>query len=174
MLTFSAAAGGVSVSGGARRVSVFSKGKEDDVHLLAAPEEQPSGNTISWPGEYDVAGITLRGVGHEEGQQVSWLAVIDGVRCAFPSSPLRDWTDAEIEALGDVDILLLPAEEPKAAQKLIDEVDPRVLILIDGKNGKIHDDVVKHCGAQGKVTVAEYKQKGSFPAEGREVVVLSA
>jgi len=36
----------------------------------------------------------------------------------------------------------------------------------------VNPDVLKGAGAQGKEVVKEYKQKGSFPAEGRDVVVL--
>lgn len=174
MLTFSHLGGqGVRITGGAKPVSVYPpKINAADISLMPAPEEDQRENVVSWPGEYDYAGITIRGIGHSEGQQVSDVVEIDGVRCAFPSSPLQEWTDADIGKMGDVHILVLPAENPKVAQSLLEDVDPRLLILVPGKNGKLDPEVVKHCGGTGKAPVDEFKVKGTFSAEGREVMVF--
>lgn len=165
--------GGCRISGGARALSVYlPKPAANDLILLSTPEESHSKDTFSWPGEYDIAGVTLRGIGHGEGSQVSWLAVIDGVRIALPSRPLTEWTDHELEQIGDVHVLVVPAEDAKKVQKLIDDIDPRVLILVEGDKG-FDPEVVKICGATGKEQVGDFKLKGSLPAEGREVVVLA-
>ncbi|MDD5623463.1 MAG: MBL fold metallo-hydrolase [Candidatus Peribacteraceae bacterium] len=147
---------------------------EDTLTLLSHPEEEPSKNTISWPGEYDIGGIFVRGLGHEEGAQVSFIVEGDGVRMAFLSTPLHMLNDHELELIGDVDILCIPAEDSKTVQTLIDGIDPRVLIPLAGKDAKNFAEVLKVCGAQGKEAVDEYKLKGSLPAEGREVVILKA
>lgn len=174
MLTFSSLGGqGIRITGGSKPVSVYPMKKtEGDVTILPAPEEEMTESTVSWPGEYDYAGITVRGIGHSDGQQISYLVDVDGTRCAFPSSPLQEWKDEDVEKLGDVHILVLPAESPKVAQTLLEDVDPRMLILVPGKNGKMDSEVVKHCGGQGKEAVSDVKVKGSFPAEGREVIVF--
>lgn len=174
MLTISYTGGSsFRISGGPKALSAYpEKIVAGDVTLLAAPEEEMSENTVSWPGEYDYAGITIRGIGQADGQQVSFFADVDGIRCALPSSPLQEWKDEDIEKLGDVHILVLPAENPKVAQKLLEDVDPRMLILIPGKSGKMDPEVVKHCGGTGKEIVDEVKIKGGFSAEGREVVVF--
>ena len=175
MLTFtSLGKTGIRIVGAGRNVSVFTEQAKEssDLLLLSSPEEEPKGDTISWPGEYDMTGITIRGIGHEEGQQVSYLAIVDGVRCAFLSVPLRDWSEAQLERLGDIDLLILPAQDGKIAQKLVDDIDPRILILTPDEKGKIDPDMLKSCGAQGKEHVKEFKLKGALPAEGREVVVF--
>ena len=141
--------------------------------LLPAPEEVPSKGNISWPGEYNLAGISIRGIGQKEGQQVSYVAEIDGVRCAFPSVPLEDWTDHQIEMIGDIDVFVVPQGDAKLVQKLIDEFDPRILLIVPDESGKFDPEILRTCGAQGKEHVSEYKLKGSLPAEGREVVVLA-
>lgn len=163
------------ITGSPRGVSVYSKKPlgEKDLLLISDPEDVPGKDILSWPGEYDVGGVTLRGIGHNEGKQVSWLAVVDGVRLAFPSTPLHDWTDEELQALGDVHVLVIPAEDAKKVQKLLEDLDPRILVLIEGEKG-IDSEVLKICGAVGKEQVSEYKIKGSLPAEGREVVVLAS
>lgn len=174
MLTFTHIEGSsLRVAGGDKDIVVFPKKDPggDVIRILSVPEEEPTPNVISWPGEYDRAGTTIHGIGQSEGQQVSFVVVEDGVRIAFPSSPLLDWSDSELEMLGDVHVLVLPAEDAKLCQKLLDEIDPRVLMLVPASDGSLHPDVLKACGAQGKEQVSEYKLKGS-PAEGREVVVF--
>lgn len=153
-------------------VSYPEKPVAGSLSLLSAPQEFPSREVVSWPGEYDVAGITVRGIGHLDGRAVSYLVEVDGVRIAFPFSPLAAWSDTEIEHLGDVHVLVLPAEDPKVCQTLLDEIDPRILIITPAHDGSMNQEMLKACGAVGKEHVAEYKLKGSFPQEGREVVVF--
>lgn len=176
MLTISSLGGSsLKVSGAGRTFVVFpDKPQKDTLNFLPSPEENPTPDTISWPGEYDVGGIVVRGIGHLEGQKVSYAINADDVRFAFPSSPLDDWHDEDIERLGDVDVLVLPAEDPKRCQTLLDEVDPRMLFIVPAADGTLHPDVLKLCGAADKEHVKEYKMKGSMPAEGREVLVFKA
>ncbi len=162
-------------SGGPMSFIVFpDKIQNGILNLLPSPQESPSREVISWPGEYDVAGITVKGIGQNEGQKVSYAVDTEDIRFAFPASPLEDWRDEDIERLGDVHVLVLPAEDPKKCQTLLDEVDPRVLFIVPASDGSLHPDVLKACGAADKEHVKEFKLKGSFGAEGREVVVFSA
>ncbi len=176
-LTFTTLGGtGVRISSSNSSVTVFPSssvaGGKDMLVLLSEPEETPSEGVISWPGEYNTSGVSVRGVGHGEGQQISYVASIDGIRCAFLSSPLQDWTDKQLEMVGDIDVLVLPAEGQKIAQKLIDEFDPRILILIPTDDNAAYSAIAKLVGVQPDSTMAEYKMKSTLPAEGREVVVL--
>jgi hypothetical protein len=177
MLTFTALGkGALRISGGNKPLVVFPGSRaevsdKDPIVILATPEEEPTAGTISWPGEYNEAGVSMRGIGHVDGQQVSYLAEVDGTRALFLSAPLQDWTDLQIQAVGDVDILVLPTGELKLVQKLVDEFDPRVLFYVPNGEGD-EGSILKAIGAQGE-HVSEYKLKGSFPAEGREVVVLT-
>ncbi len=175
MLQFTPAANGsCRITGGSRGISVYSPKPlgDKDLVLASVPAETPAGDMLSWPGEYDVAGVTLRGIGHDEGKQVSWIAVVDGMRIALPSRPLKEWNDAELQIAGDVHVMMVAAEDAKKVQKLLEDIDPRVLILLEGEKG-FDPEVMKACGAVGKEQVNEYKLKGSLPAEGREVVVLA-
>lgn len=174
MLTFSSLGGsGIRITGGAIVAAVFpEKPVAASINLLPVPEEGWQEGVVSWPGEYDYNGVTVRGIGQQDGQQVSYLVEADDVRCAFPSSPLQEWKDEDIERLGGVHILVLPAENPKVSQKLLEDVDPRMLILVPDAKGNMDPEVLKACGATGKEHVSEIKVKGSFPAEGREVVVF--
>ncbi len=174
MLLFRWTSAGLVCSGGPKSFAVFPQGVADaDFSFLSVPEEEPQEGRISWPGEYDMAGMAIRGIGLGEGQQVSYVVRLADVRCAFISPPLGDWMEGALEQLGSIDLLVLPGENAKAVQKFLDVVDPRLLFLIPLKNGVDHD-VLKICGAEGKERAAEYKLKGALPAEGREVVVFGA
>jgi hypothetical protein len=179
MLTFTSIGGIMfKCTGGVRPLVVFpakaSEYSKDGLTLLPSPEEEPSKSVISWPGEYDFGGLLIRGIGHKEGQQVSYVVEVDGVRCAFLSSPLQEWTDDQRELAGEVDVLTLPSDGVKLVQELVDEFDPRVLLLLPSEKGKVDADILRICGAQGKAPQKELKLKGQLPAEGREVIVLSA
>ena len=155
-------------------VSAFPKEADANamISLLGAPAEEVTKGTVSWPGEYDIGGVSIRGIGHDEGQRVSYVIDDGKVRIAFISSPLHDWSGKNLELLGDVDILCIPADDVKIAQKLIDEVDPRVLVPLPTKDEATFVELLKTVGAQEKEIEAEYKLKGGLPAEGREVVIL--
>lgn len=147
---------------------------EDTYTLLANPEEIPMKGTISWPGEYDFNSVSVRGLGHEQGRQVSYIVVNEGIRYAFLSTPLHTLSDFELGLIGDIDILAIPADDLKTVQSLVDTIDPRVLIPLHTGDDKVFQDVLKVFGAIGKEAVDEYKVKSSLPAEGREVVILKA
>jgi hypothetical protein len=174
MLTFTALSpSSIRVSGGASPITVFPDGDKvakDGITLIATPKDKEEGGSISWPGEYNQGGISIRGIGHEGGKQASYVADPDGVRCAFLSEPVLDWTDKQIETVGDIDVLVLPAADAKLVQKLVEEFDPRVLILLPGSEKGALGAVEKVIGV--KERTAEYKLKGALPAEGREVILL--
>lgn len=175
MITFQALSGpGLRILGGARAVCAYNPkaAEAKDLVLLSKPEENPKNDVLSWPGEYDRSGIAVKGIGQEEGQHVSFVCMIDDTRVAVVAAPVLDWSEKEIEKLGEVAVLVVPAQDAKKVQALVDEVDPRVLILVAGEGGKMENDVLKAVGALGKEQTDEYKLKG-LPAEGREVVILA-
>ncbi len=179
MLSFSSLGGPiVRLNAGKKTFIVFakqgSKVPENTLLFFGEPEDQPAKGTISWPGEYDIDGAAIRGIGHEEGNTVSYVIEIDGTRCAFIHSPLHDWTDFELEELGDVDVLCFPTDNPMIVQKIIDEIDPRVLIPLQTGTPDKHAECLKMCGAAGREAVDKFDIKGSLPQDVREVVVLEA
>lgn len=174
MLTFTHLDGSsVRVTGAGKAFVAFpAKPAKGEINLLSKPQEDFDQEMVCWPGEYDIAGVTIRGIGHDDGQQVSYAVEADGYRIAFPSTPLTEWTDSDLEKLGDIHVLVLPAEDAKKAFKLVEDIDPRLLIIVPGPDGKTDQELIKQCGAVGKEIVSDHKLKGSLPAEGREVVVF--
>ncbi|MBI2523630.1 hypothetical protein HYW11_00210 [Candidatus Peregrinibacteria bacterium] len=174
MLLFRWTSAGLVCSGSPKSFAVFPRSTvEADLTFLSVPEEEVREGRISWPGEYDIAGMAIRGIGQNEGQQVSYIVSLQDIRCAFLSSPLGEWSEEASAQLGNIDLLVLPGEHAKTIQKLLDAVDPRLLFLLPSKDG-IDREVLKVCGAEGKEHVTEYKLKGALPVEGREVVVFGA
>ena len=119
------------------------KSSKQDVDLVlhSNPDEAPADKTISWPGEYDIGGIAIRGIGHQEGKMVSFVIETPQARCAFPVTPLHQWTDYELEQMGNIDVLVIPADDVKLVQKLVDEIDPRlnagIRITTQGQGGQL-------------------------------------
>lgn len=151
---------------------VFPKKLKEGARMIAShPEEEYMKGVISWPGEYDFDGIFFKGIGQNEGSQVSYVSDIEGVRCAFVDAPVLEWGDSDIEKLGAVDVLTIVADKEKAVKALIETVDPRIIILLEGEHGDLLN-IVKALG-EGAETVSEIKiQSGSLPQDTRKVVVL--
>ncbi|TSC59291.1 MAG: hypothetical protein Greene041662_587 [Candidatus Peregrinibacteria bacterium Greene0416_62] len=139
--------------------------------FLSKPEETPTEHVISWPGEYDLNGVSIRGIGQDQGGHVSFVIEAEGVRIAILPAPLHDWTDHELGLLGDVAIMAVQGDDSKIAQKIIEEVDPRVIVPLASEKSTIND-VLRVIGAVGTAAVPEWKLKGGLPAEGRQVIVL--
>ncbi|PIQ76409.1 hypothetical protein COU78_06150 [Candidatus Peregrinibacteria bacterium CG10_big_fil_rev_8_21_14_0_10_49_24] len=175
MLVFSSPKGAsVRCEWGDKAVVVFPDKIEKANALLtlcAQPEEIPQEGIISWPGEFDIQNIAIRGIGQNEGGQVSYSVEMDDVRIGFLSAPLQEWQDHELELLGNIDVLVLPSNNPKLVQKLVDEIDPRIFIPVPNGDEATYAEILNVCGAQNQEAVSEYKVKG-LPVEGREVVVL--
>ncbi len=175
MITFSSVEGSAcSVKTDTATFEVFpAKVPKDTWCLLSHPEEELlNKQAINWPGEYDFEGVTVRAVGQEAGKQVSYACHTENIRIAFVDTPVLDWTDTEIEKLGDIDVLVIAADNPKKITPLIEAVDPRVIILFKVKGGDLAG-TAKTCGATSVQPVSEYKVKlSSLPQDSRQVVVL--
>ena len=174
MINFTPIAGGCKVQSGTAMFHVFpAKAEKDSWTLFSHPEETLENKKwISWPGEYDFSGVTMRAIGQEQGKQVSYHAATEGIRMAFIDAPVLAWSDAEIEKLGDVDVLVIAADDPKKAMAVVEAIDPRVIVLIETEKGDLAG-VAKACGQTTVTTVDEYKVKpGTLPQDSRQVVVL--
>ncbi len=175
MITFTPKAGAAcTLSTAVASFDVFpTKATKDTWTLLSHPEEElVDRKVVSWPGEYDFSGISMRGIGQEGGRQISYVCHCDNIRVAFIDGPILDWADADIERLGDIDVLVVAADNPKKVLALVEAVDPRVILLFETKDGDLAG-TAKACGTASVQTVSEFKVKpGSLPSDSRQVVVL--
>ncbi len=173
MITFSSQAGAAcAVAGSSLSFLVFpTQTPEDTFCLLDHPKEELEAKVISWPGEYDFGGMILKAIGQQDGRQVSYSCELERVRIAFVGAPVMEWSDGDIQALGDIDVLVIAADDPKKVTALVEAVDPRIVILFPVEGGQI-GAVAKACGSAAEA-VTEFKVKpGSLPTETRQVVVL--
>ena len=109
---------------------------------------------IDIPGEYETRGIFFTGIpsfhdpsrlgeprrveagkveGIEHGANVMYVMIIDGVRMVHLGDLGHMLTDAQVEALGNVDVLFVPvgghnALSAKDAEELVTEIEPRIVI----------------------------------------------
>jgi L-ascorbate metabolism protein UlaG (beta-lactamase superfamily) len=128
----------------AKKVNVVTDPQDDkvkaDIVLKTEDSDVNSGEmTIDWPGEYESKDVLINaapiGTGNDEQRIISFE--VDGIRfCAVPQVEAAPG-EKKIGELGDVDVVFMPMTvKPKIALEIIEEIDPRMVILsamdIDG------------------------------------------
>lgn len=109
---------------------------------------------IDKPGEYEVGGISVFGIstfhdangGVERGQNFVFTTLIDGVRVCHLGDLGHDLTPDQIDAIGPVDVLLVPVGgvyslDPVGAVKAIRAIEPGIAIPMHYKTSK-HEEKV--------------------------------
>ncbi len=92
-------------------------------------EDKVGDFTLCGPGEYEIASVEIIGVGRV------YLFTTEDMRLAYLDKLNRPLTDAEQEAVADVDILFIPVGggdvlDAKAALQVINQIDPRIIIPV--------------------------------------------
>lgn len=146
--------------------------------------------TISDPGEYEVKGLFVTGIQDpavdtgEATRPVIYRFIVEGMSIAFLGQLKRKLTPFEIEALNDVDILLIPVGggdvmDSKVASETIAEIEPRVVVPmhydIPGIKAKLAgvDAFCKSLGVCKRQDVNKLKvSKKDLPTEDLLVAVL--
>jgi L-ascorbate metabolism protein UlaG (beta-lactamase superfamily) len=85
---------------------------------------------FSRPGEYDVQGVPLVGVQSRAGAAMNTVfsAYIDGIAVCHPGALGEPLTAAQIDAIGKVDVLLLPLGGGPDPIELVNALDPKVVV----------------------------------------------
>jgi len=148
---------------------------------------------IDSPGEYEYQGIRVRGIrsfhdsekGKKEGLNTIYSAVLEGINVVHLGDlGQNELTDRQIDALGEVDILLIPVGQistlgAKEAATVINQIEPKIVIpmhywvkglkvKIDNADAFLKEIGQKEAKPQEKLVI---KQK-DLPQERIEVVVL--
>jgi L-ascorbate metabolism protein UlaG (beta-lactamase superfamily) len=97
--------------------------------------------TVDGPGEYEVAGITVLGiptyhdpnVGAERGPNTVYVIEVDDVRVCHLGDLGHRLGDRELEALGAIDLLLVPVGghttiDAAEAAEVVRQIEPRLVI----------------------------------------------
>ena len=102
---------------------------EEDANNIAAVTGEPF--VIKIPGEYEVKGVFVYGIA--AGDQVIYRIEAEGMSIAHLGALKRELTDAELQELKDIDILMIPVGggrvmSPSVASEVIGSIEPRVVI----------------------------------------------
>ena len=136
--------------------------------------------SINMPGEYEVSGISIRGIaarGHmdEEGtsQAVMYRIVADDIRIAVVGHIYPDLSEDQLEGLGLIDVLVVPVGghgftlDPVGALKVIKKIEPKIIVPVQYADKALNYEVpatdletaLKELGMEPKETVDKLKVK---------------
>ena len=125
---------------------------------------------INEPGEYDVQGVFVQGI---EIESNIFVIEMEGMRlCHLGYIQQKELQNGQVEKIGDIDILMVPASEDiQTASKIVSQIEPKIIIPMRYHN-KI-DDFLKIMGGksiepQSKLSI----KKKDLPKQGREIVIL--
>lgn len=145
---------------------------------------------LTWPGEYEVAGIAITALeltATVEGKKAPGKDMIysfdaDGMKVCYISDFTVPVTDELMESIGDVDILVVPLRgNLEELHKTIEEIEPRVVIPVGYKTPGLKVEAgdleaflkkmgVPAANPRDKFTV---NGRNELPQEKMEVIVLA-
>lgn len=146
---------------------------------------------ISGPGEYEVRGVFITGVwtfaddkgGTELGRNNVFLFHLDDLVVCHLGSLGHTLNSQQLEALGDVDVLLVPVGgyaslSASKASEVISQIEPRVVIPMHYSTGRENvpsdslDKFTKEMGLKDWTTQDKFSMKKSDLGETTQVVIL--
>lgn len=133
---------------------------------------------INNPGEYDAKGFFVLGFG-DFGENLVYTIEAEGIRLCHLSGLEKELTDAQLESLADVDVLLIDVgvtdDANETASKIVNQIEPRIVIPMGYNPDKKPTTFLKEMGAseiepQNKLNI----KKKDLPQEETKVVVLNS
>lgn len=98
---------------------------------------------IQGPGEFEVMGVKIRGIGlDKEGDtknlRTIYAVLMDDLRLCFLGPIEKDLDEGFLEKIGEIDILFVNGDvEAKKTVSLIKDIDPRVVVCHKDKDAKL-------------------------------------
>jgi L-ascorbate metabolism protein UlaG (beta-lactamase superfamily) len=148
---------------------------------------------IDHPGEFEVSGISIYGIAarahmNEAGKKTATMykLVIDDLRILITGHVYPELSDAQLEAIGMVDVMFVPVGgngytlDGIGALKIVKEVEPKMIIPthydVKGLNYPVPqqslEDGLKALGMELKETVAKLKPKAADLSDVAQLIVL--
>lgn len=184
------------------RLGLKSVAKAGDVVLFSSPHEPVTIDArlvIDQPGEYEVSDISIRGVSARShmddpdvkpagGSATIFKLSYDDIDLVSLGHVYPELTDAQLEALGTVDVLLVPVGgngytlDPVGALKLIKKIEPKLVIPTHYAEKGIGYEVpqqelenaLKELSMEPKETVDKLKLKSAdFLSDVTQLIVLN-
>lgn len=149
---------------------------------------------ITAPGEYEVSNVSIKGVSarshmDEEGKKSATIysLLIDDIRVAVVGHIYPDLNEEQMEAIGTVDVLLVPVGgngytlDPIGAQKVIKLLEPKLVIPTHYADKSLNfevpqqplDEALKAMSMEPKETVDKLKLKSGEIGELTHLVVVN-
>jgi L-ascorbate metabolism protein UlaG (beta-lactamase superfamily) len=149
--------------------------------------------TIDQPGEYEVSNVSIQGVGarahtDEESKQNATIykLTVDDIRVAIIGHIYPELTDAQLEAIGVVDVMILPVGgsgytlDALGALKVIKKIEPKIVIPTHYADSKLKYEIpsvelshaLKEMSMEPAETVTKLKLKHSDLPENMQLIVL--
>lgn len=172
--------------------------KPGDIVLFSAEHKEVPKDAklvIDQPGEYEVSDISIQGIAarshmDEAGKQSATMfkIIADDVRIVVVGHVYPELSDKQLEAIGTVDILLIPVGgngytlDPVGALKIIKKIEPKMVIPTHYADKAVKYEVpqqelevaIKELAMEPKETVDKLKLKaGDFLSDVTQLVILS-
>jgi len=155
-----------------------------------------SGNPflISGPGEYEIKDIFVQGIeafhdkskGKERGKTTLYTILGEEMTiCHLGDFGQNELTNEQIEAMGEIDILMIPVGgiytiSAKEAAKIVSQLEPKIVIPMHYKIPKLKiqldklDKFLKVMGVKKPETMKTFSyKKKDLPAEGTKIIILT-
>lgn len=170
--------------------------KAGDIALFTAPHDEPKTDVklaIDSPGEYEVSNVSIKGIAarahmDEEGKKTATIfrLVVEDLRIVALGHVYPELTEEQLEAIGTVDILIIPVGgngytlDPIGALKVIKKIEPKLIIPTHYADKALKyevpqqplDEAVKALAMEPKEAVDKIKLKSSELGELTQLIVL--
>lgn len=172
--------------------------KDGDIALFSNSEhgkiDTKTKMFIDQPGEYEVSEVSLQGIAarshmDEAGKKsaIIFKIIADDMRIAAVGHIYPDLSDAQLEAIGTVDVLIVPVGgngytlDPVGALKLIKKIEPKIIIPTHYGDKAIKypvpqqtlEEVLKGLAMEPKETLPKLKAKPSeLLSDATQLIIL--
>ncbi len=169
--------------------------KPGDIALFTGKHEAPKTDLkllIDQPGEYEVADVSIQGVGarahlDESGINATIFKIIaDDFRIVTLGHIYPELSDVQLEALGTVDILVIPVGgngytlDAIGASKIIRKIEPKLIIPVHYEDKAVAyevpqaplEEALKVIGLEPKEAVAKLKLKPGELGDTAQLAIL--
>lgn len=169
--------------------------KNDDILLFTGAHKAVASARliVDQPGEYEVAGISIYGIparshlDEATGQSATMYKVVtDDISFLIVGHVFPDLSDAQLEMIGMVDIMVVPVGgngytlDAIGALKLIKKVEPKIVIPTHYDEKKLHypvpqqnlEEALKQLSMEVQETTSKFKPKAESLVEGQTKLVI--
>lgn len=166
------------------RADVVTAASEQEKGAVQELVEVPQNRVFDWPGEYEVAGVQIRGLATSLENTIFVFRFAE-MSVAHLGNLDKELSSELVDQLGQVDVLLLPVGgagvlDAKLAKKTVDLLEPRVVVPMHFADEKIRvsglapvTDFLREMGKSDLEKQTELKlKKTDLPVDGTQVIWL--